>query len=74
MFYFQPMMYEDQGLIKTSEEDPENLAVNSVSIAFDADKIDELLVDSDEDTPGHSTRTVCGVGKEKCVCARPRGR
>ena len=55
MFYFQPMMYEDQGLIK---DDPENLAVNSVPIPFDTDEIDELLVNSDENTPGHSTRIV----------------
>ena len=34
------------------------------SVAIDVDEIDELLADSDKDTPGHSTRTVMGVGRE----------
>ena len=71
VFSLQPMMYEDHVLIKTSEDDMENWAVNSVSIPIDVDEIDVLLAPGlDEDTPGHSTRTVCGVEKETwCACA-----
>ena len=61
-------------LINTSEDDMENWAVHSVSIPIDADEVDMLLAPgSDKDTPGHSTRTVCGVGKETWRACAAKG-
>ena len=48
------MMYEDQELIKTSDDDLKNWAIIDVD---DEDEFNALL-NSDEDTPGPSTRTV----------------
>jgi hypothetical protein len=58
------MMYEDQGLVKISEDDPENWAIHSVQPAIDVDDEDEinaLLADTDEDSPGNTTRTYGGM-------------
>ena len=60
------MKYEDQGLIKTSDDDPENKAVNAVKATTDVDDEDviDTLLDSDDVTPGPSTRTVFGLNKK----------
>ena len=57
------MKYEDQGLIKTSDDDPENKAINAVKATIDVDDEDviDALLDSDDVTPGPSTRTVFGM-------------
>ena len=55
---FQLLRNEDQELINVSEDDPENWAVNSAAI--DADQ----LLNSDEDKPGPSPRTILGVKEE----------
>ena len=54
------MKYEDQELIKTSDDDPENWAINTVKATIDVDDEDEIdaLLASDDNTPGPSTRTV----------------
>ena len=57
-YYFQLLRYEDQELINVSENDPENWAINSTAI--DA----EELLDSDEDKPRASPRTILGVKEE----------
>ena len=56
------MKYEDQGL-KTSDDDPENKAINAVKATIDVDDedvIDAFLASGDV-TPGPSTRTVFGM-------------